>query len=375
MLVIYVQDLFYSPPFSRDAAWAADRFFGGTFRRVNHYFAAQSFGKSTLVPAIESEGTPGDGVVVAKLFYNNWLRLDDPGPRFKLALSTANPWVDYSSFDADSNDIVDNSELVVVIMSFDSRGTVGARANNGFRSDDGVWVSFYPAGVQTETDDITVMHEVGHSAYGTTDLYGFGVGSLDTWGAGGGLYIPNGWTKLHLGWISPRVVGEDGYYEIERADVSGEAFILHDPGRGTNDYFLVENRQRCPGSCGTNYVLPQCCYNDPPCAGCCAECFNYYDQNASDSGLVIWRVDDDKFGSNNEGVRPVEIMRPDGNRTHGCMDLDVDGREGEDPPALGWSIITGFIDVDGSGVIDANDNGFFWSSPDWPIISGLILQR
>jgi hypothetical protein len=78
-------------------------------------------------------------------------------------------------------------------------------------------------------------------------------------------------------------VEKDGYYDVRRADTTGDAFVLYDPARGTNDYFIVENRERTGGT---------------------------YDQSASDNGLVIWRADDSKFG--NGSLRAIEIMRVDG---------------------------------------------------------------
>ena len=79
----------------------------------------------------------------------------------------------------------------------------------------------------------------------------------------------------------------DGFYDIRRADTTGDSFILYDPDYGTNDYFIVENRERTPGT---------------------------YDRGASDSGLVIWRVNDSSLGVAN-GLRPIEPMLPDGTTT------------------------------------------------------------
>ena len=61
-----------------------------------------------------------------------------------------------------------------------------------------------------------------------------------------------------------------------------DAFILYDPDRGTDDYFIAENRTRTPGA---------------------------YDQSASGKGLVIWRVADDRFGVADD---PIGLMRQPG---------------------------------------------------------------
>ena len=110
----------------------------------------------------------------------------------------------------------------------------------------------------TSTNLITIIHENAHVALGMKDLYGFDVGGLDI-GAStcepdgvppndGSLFAPNAWHKLHWGWITPTVVTEDGFYDVRRADTTGDAFILYDPDRGTDDYFIAENRTRTPGA-------------------------------------------------------------------------------------------------------------------------------
>ena len=82
--------------------------------------------------------------------------------------------------------------------------------------------------------------------------------------------MPSAYVRTHLGWITPTVVTRDGYYDVPAAASSPTAFILYDYDNpdglsGAADYFIVENRRRVAGT---------------------------YDRNASDSGLVIWRVDE-----------------------------------------------------------------------------------
>ena len=123
---------------------------------------------------------------------------------------------------------------------------------------------------------------------GSIHIYGYGVGSLDIGGptCGGAdtdMFEVNAWQKTHFGWITPTVVTQDGYYNVRRADTTGDAFILYDPSRGVNDYFIVETREPTAGT---------------------------YDKDASDSGLVIWRADESKWGD--ATLRAIEIMRADG---------------------------------------------------------------
>jgi hypothetical protein len=93
---------------------------------------------------------------------------------------------------------------------------------------------------------------------------------------------------MHWGWITPQVVERDGFYEIGRADSTGDAFILYDPDRGTDDYFIVENRKRTPGT---------------------------YDEDVADQGLVIWRIDETNYRNPDNNLRPIELMRPNGTAT------------------------------------------------------------
>lgn len=51
------------------------------------------------------------------------------------------------------------------------------------------------------------------------------------------------WHKLHLGWATPTVVTQDGYYDVPTWDATGRGYLLYDHGRGTDDYLLVENRR------------------------------------------------------------------------------------------------------------------------------------
>jgi M6 family metalloprotease-like protein len=77
--------------------------------------------------------------------------------------------------------------------------------------------------------------------------------------------------KLKLGWIKPRVILQDGQYDIENIETGHEAYILYRPERGTREYFVVENRWG-----GTSY-----------------------DQNLPSFGLAVWHVMEDEsvYGS------------------------------------------------------------------------------
>jgi hypothetical protein len=72
---------------------------------------------------------------------------------------------------------------------------------------------------------------------------------------------------MHLGWSEPTVVTRRGYYDVPR-NPAGSSFILYDPDKGTDDYFIIENRAPISGT---------------------------YEQGVGDNGLFIWRVDESAY--------------------------------------------------------------------------------
>mmetsp|Transcript_26759 Transcript_26759/g.59465 ORF Transcript_26759/g.59465 Transcript_26759/m.59465 type:complete len:603 (+) Transcript_26759:1348-3156(+) len=100
-----------------------------------------------------------------------------------------------------------------------------------------------------------LAHEVAHFL-GLEDLYdtsrerkGRGLGSYDlmsdTWGLDySQLYPPmlSPWTKIHLGWLEPTVIRENGEYFIAASEASPAAFRI-DAGFAEGEYLLIENRQ------------------------------------------------------------------------------------------------------------------------------------
>ena len=95
---------------------------------------------------------------------------------------------------------------------------------------------------------VTSAHEMGHQIFRLLDLYaddkgytGVGAGSLMCDGWSDGTHL-DPWAKMKLGWLKPTVVTEDGWYDLADVETAPQALILHDPSRGAQDYFIVENR-------------------------------------------------------------------------------------------------------------------------------------
>lgn len=303
VLVIYVRFTDVDYPADSDATWVAQRYFGTggpfatTFPSVVDYFKRLSFDDLFLFPALEYDGAQ-DGVVSVQYPGTAAQFAATPfGARNKTLLQLADPSFDYSFYDVDGNGRLDNTEVVVNLLEvnavapkWDGCGVMSSA--DPVTLDGTVLNDLATPLVGHSTNLITIIHENGHALTQMADLYGFGAGRLDFAGptcklADETLFAPNAWTKMHLGWITPYVVDTDGYYEVREANSSGDAFLLYDPSRGVDDYFLVENRVRMAGT---------------------------YDRGASDSGLVIWRVSDSSLGVAN-GLRPIEPMLPSGQTT------------------------------------------------------------
>ena len=173
--------------------------------------------------------------------------------RNRLLLQLANQYVDFARFDRNGSDTLDNLELIVNAHEAEPSLPLwqgcGVASNPTPMSLDGIGLTNLVLPMtNTATNLITVIHENAHALVNMVDLYGFDVGRLDLGSFTCGdpnekLFAPSAWHKLHWGWITPTVVSKDGYYDIRRADTTGDAFLLYDPDRGTDDYFLLENRR------------------------------------------------------------------------------------------------------------------------------------
>ena len=266
------------------------RFFGP--RSVTDYFRASSFGRLTFSRATESSDVPNDGIVHVNMAptYASWAGTVE-ATRHQQLLQAADPMVNFATFDRNGDNAITDDELTIVEVqeasasAFFCGGTrpiatptvLDGKTLGGVRS-----MSFGASA----TNKITHVHEIFHQALGTSDN-GYVSGNLDIMGGTCNLdddlfFETNSWNKLHLGWAEPTVVTRDGFRTVTRWDLTGQSFLLYDPDRGTNDYFLVENRTATDGS---------------------------YDEDASDQGLVIWRVDDTRYGQTMP-LGPYQLMRP-----------------------------------------------------------------
>ncbi len=132
---------------------------------------------------------------------------------------------------------------------------------------------------------IMSAHEMGHQILKLSDLYaddkgypGVGAGSLMCDGWSDGTHL-DPWAKMKLGWLKPTVVTEDGWYDLADVESVPQALILHDPARGAQDYFIVENRW--PGQSHEDF--------------------------RKEMGIAVWRVSE-RDGSGDWGRRTIDFV-------------------------------------------------------------------
>jgi M6 family metalloprotease-like protein len=182
-------------------------------------------------------------------------------------------------------------------LSLDGKSTSGRGCTV---SENSPWITLY-------------AHELSHEVFGTPDYYGItpqavnwftlmGISAIGTWSTPIGPHHLDPFYKMKLGWYSPTVVMQDGYYDIPNAETNPVAFILHEPAHGTNEYFMVENRWK-----GTSYdnsdnlidpLVPPLPPADAP-------------EDIPDEGLLIWHVDETRSwdGASTGGFPKVNLTR------------------------------------------------------------------
>lgn len=313
------------PVGSTPAQWNS-KFFGAT-NSLQSYYRTASYNKLDVVPAAETSGTANDGVV-------GWLTLPmrHPDPRDDFvkadsiayaAITASNPYVDYAAYDTNRDGVVSPSELHITVI------VAGYETSYGDTCGPSVWghqtwlaPAANPDGVQVAGQGYTmfgeshcdtegahtatlgiIAHEFGHDL-GWPDLYdidgtssgigGWSLMSGGSWGTrtllGDSPVLPDAWSKYYQGWTTPIEVTSSTVASIGQASTSPSVYRMlanpggvDEPGTGSGEYFLVENRQ--PN--GLDYALPGC-------------------------GLIVYHVDESVAGNWDDAHRLVDIEEADG---------------------------------------------------------------
>jgi M6 family metalloprotease-like protein len=349
MVVIYVQfaderfEDTNSPPGDKwtdtdfmDASDIHERFFSGEFPSVVDYFETSSNGNLIFFPADESDDSNGgainDGVISITIDANKtgWVFGDDAlewHEQQEAILNAASEHIDFASFDRNGDGRVTEDELIIVRHDVDLQeipgGSGAIRSAPSGLEIDGVTLGRPGQGFRminsgTATNLMTLVHEIGHQAFDMLDTYAQGaenIGSaMDIGGftsnvADDDLFHPNAWHAMHLGWIDPVVVTKSGFYDVPRVPY-GSSFILYDPEKDTDNYFIVENRGAIAGT---------------------------YDQGVGGHGLVVWRIDESVYSPDAktdfmtliapEGTAQAWAPNYDHNHSHRTIE-GVDWRDG-----------------------------------------------
>ncbi len=172
------------------------------------------------------------------------------------------------------------------------------------------------AGVSEDSPWITLYaHELGHEALDLADYYAItpqniGYFTLMGYSGTGGWAGPVGphhldpFSKLKRGWYSPTVVASDGFVDLPDAETNPAAFILHDPARGTEEYFMVENRWRGASYDHAGDLIGPMADPLPPADAA---------TDIPDEGLLVWHVDETRGwdGASSGGFPKVALERRD----------------------------------------------------------------
>lgn len=277
------------------------------------YYSLSSMGRANLTVAQETSGTTNDGVI-------GWVRVNQNHPNvkspdiFSQVVAAADPFIDFSRFDTDGDGHVMSYELSIIIVAagYDMSGSDGTPAvwgharfaTSSIVSADGVNVgsttspygSGYTGGYcmigeqqgyigseHPATMGI-VVHELGHSLLGLSDLYdnGNGLGGIGNYGVMGNSWgrklgdtysgetpvMMGAYSRARLAWANP--IQGPGQHMLTATGDPG-ATVDNTVYKATTDdsqvYFLVENRQSVGYDLGMIYNL------------------------TSFGGLVIWHID------------------------------------------------------------------------------------
>jgi immune inhibitor A len=217
------------------------------------------------------------------------------------AVELADPTVDFSPYDLDDDGIVDALFIIHAGLGEEQSSNEydiwSHMSSIWYNTNDNVWAGPY----STEPEDGRIgvfCHEFGH-VLGLPDLYDtdYSSNGIGRWGVmGGGSWNGGGntpahfcaWSKITIGWLEPIIVTSDiSLFQIEVPPVENNTVIYkiwaHDPSNNTDEYFLVENRQR---------IL--------------------FDSAMPGEGILIWHIDEAQNNNRDENHYLVDLEEADG---------------------------------------------------------------
>lgn len=196
----------------------------------------------------------------------------------------------FSAYDRSPKDGKITIEELAILWVYPGGGNARAR---GIRPEP-VKVGSLTQGVQIGTlirggEDMTagmIAHELAHQLLNLGDLYSDGVypgvGEYSLMCDSAAHLDP--WTKIKLGWLRPTVVTNDGWYDLADVETIPQAYILHNPTHGVQEYFVVENRW--PGTSEERVLI--------------------------DRGLAVWRIEERYAGQDDWARKTFALVAADG---------------------------------------------------------------
>lgn len=294
------------PRLAHDAPYYNRQIFGPGYPNVVDYYKVNSYFRTYT-------GRGGRGF--------SWRKAAIIGPvitRFPSSFTTvqklptikrlaANNGFDFSRYDRNRDGRVTASELGILIIDNGSTGmgqTVQTKSCTRVpvprtRKQINVCTGGSYVGHGSSMDNIA--HELSH-LLGTIDIYGTrclsnGLSLMSCTGYNYALpnrypnttFLLDPWHRSRLGWLKPRIysVTNAGSIllrapsEVYAQSYNGGPIILYDPSRGTNEYFILEYREK--QSKGRRDRAGYTAYG--------------YDADAPESGIAIWHVKTNRQGS------------------------------------------------------------------------------
>jgi immune inhibitor A len=266
---------------------------------VADYFSDASYGQIDLVTVNLPSSVGWSRAPQPYSYYvDSGFGLDSPYPNNSQGMvqdlvNLVDPQVDFSQYDNDGDGVVD----VVMVIHSGPGAELSGDPNDIWSHQwgipatrlDNVWISKYT--VQPEywrnPGDMTIgvyAHELAHG-FGLPDLYDI---DGDSWGIGrwglmghGAWLGPTGfgerpchlsaWSKVEIGFATPTdIVANQTDLQIQGATMASDIYRIYPDGAPSNEYFLLENRQK-----------------------------SGYDAYLPSAGMLIWHIDDAKASFDN----------------------------------------------------------------------------
>ncbi len=337
-------DPFAHQSFKSSANCWANKIFGTGTGQLNEYWQEVSYGKFMVYPAEETYGTANDGIISVSLSGNhpNFGKSSEtkvyPSTYFSDALKKADPYIDYSKYDKDSDDHLSKVELQVMFLVAGGESAAGglpgiwAHASclypsptlDGYSIGECGYQGYSTFGERQGNHDATIgviAHELGHAIFCLPDLYDYSGNSsgIGNWGlmSGGSWGRKNGenggatpthlmaWSKYKsdgswcYNWTNNTANFNNVVFELpdnissntssttlyHTTDTNFNTKIINISGK-SKEYFMLENIGHKGYQAGLDYGLGG---------------------NDNTSGIAIWHIDENQSVNSDETHRLVDL--------------------------------------------------------------------